>query len=296
VKALRFAVEAAVCRTLLAASVVVPRRVMLALGSAAGTLGYLLDRRHRRIALDNVRMAFGDSLDDAAARGLVRRCWRHFGRITLDALSFKRLSADDVGSLVRYEGLEHIRAAYERGRGVILFSAHYGHWELVALMQGWLGMPLTLVTRRLDNPRLEAMVAELRCRSGNTLVHKREAVREMRRALGRGSGIAILIDQDARWGGIFVPFFGRPASTTPTLALLTLRTGAAVVPVFSVPEADGGWRVVYEAPLSIEPSGDRDGDVRRITETCTAIIESWIRRHPELWLWMHRRWKTRPPA
>lgn len=294
--ALRSLVEAVAFRALLAAARVVPRRPMLALGSAAGTVGYALDRRHRRIALDNVRAAFGDSCDGAAAGRLVRSCWRHFGRITLDALTFPRRSADDAGSVVRYEGIEHIRGAYEGRRGVILFSAHFGHWELVALMQGWLGLPLTLVTRRLDNPRLEAMVASLRCRSGNRLVHKSNAVREMRRTLARGSGIAILIDQDARAGGVFVPFFGRPASTTPTPALLALRTGASLIPVFSLPEADGGWRVVYEPPVTIEPSGDRERDVEALTAKCTAIVETWVRRHPELWLWMHRRWKTRPPG
>jgi len=121
-------------------------------------------------------------------------------------------------------------------------------------------------------------------------------VREMIGALRRGLGVAVVIDQDARDSGVFVPFFGRRASTTPTLALLALRTDAAVVPVFSVPQPDGSYRIVYEAPVEVARTGDRSADVIRLTATCTAIIERWVRRHPELWLWMHRRWKTAPPA
>ena len=122
----------------------------------------------------------------------------------------------------------------------------------------------------------------------------RLAARGMLKTLRGGGGVAILIDQDARDTGVFVPFFGRPASTTPALASLALKTGAAVVPVFSVPQPDGSYRVIYQAPVPIQPSGDHDADVLRITADCTTIIERWVRSHPQLWLWMHRRWKTVP--
>jgi KDO2-lipid IV(A) lauroyltransferase len=293
---LRFFLEATIFAVLLQCARIAPRSMLQALGSTTGYLGYLLNARHRRIALENLRQALGDSLTPAEARTIARRCWRHFGRIILDALAFPRLSRDSVDREVRYEGLEHIRGAYAKGKGVLLFSAHYGHWELVALMQGYLDLPLSLVTRPLDNRRLEAMLADLRGGSGNRIIHKRDAVREMLRSLRDGTGIAIVIDQDARDEGVFVPFFGRLASTTPTLALLALRTGAAVVPVFSVPRPDGSYRVVYEPEVEVVSTGDREADVLRLTETCTAIVERWIRKHPELWLWMHRRWKTRPPG
>ena len=117
----------------------------------------------------------------------------------------------------------------------------------------------------------------------------------MMRVVRGGGGIAIVIDQDARDGGVFVPFLGRPASTTPTLALLALRTGAAIVPVVSRPRPDGGYDVEYEPAIPVEPTGDRDADVVRLTARCTAVIERWVRERPEFWLWMHRRWKTRPP-
>jgi len=296
VRSLRFLLEAAAFAVILGAARLLPRRALLALGSGAGWLGYLLDRRHRGIAIDNLRAIYGPSLHEAEVLRIVKACWRHFGRILFDALAFPRLSARSAGSVVQYEGLEHIRSAYARGKGVILFSAHYGHWELVALMQGYLAMPLALVARPLDNPYLERMLARLRSGSGNVIIHKRSAVREMLRAIRRGIGVAIVIDQDARDLGVIVPFMGRPASTTPTLALLALRTGAAVVPVFSVPLAGGTWRVVYGPEVEVRDTGDHDADVARLTAACTAVVETWVRRHPELWLWMHRRWKTAPPG
>jgi KDO2-lipid IV(A) lauroyltransferase len=292
----RFLFEAAVFRFLLAVSRLLPRGALLGLGALAGRLGAIVDRRHRRIAEENLRRAYGGTLAQDEITRIVTHCWSHFGSVLMDSLAFPRFSAQSHGSLVRYRGLEHIRGAYARGKGVLLFSGHYGHWELVALMQGYLGLPLALVTRPLDNPYLERMLADLRARSGNVIIHKRRAVREMVRALHAGSGVAIVIDQDAREGGVFVPFFGIPASTTPTLALLALRTGAAVVPVFSTPEPDGAYEITYGPEVQVNVTGDRDADVVRLTAACTSVLEQWVRRRPELWLWMHRRWKTAPPA
>lgn len=271
----------------------VPRSAMLALGSAIGTLGYHADRHRRRVALDNLRLAYGSALSEREARRVALGCFRHFARITLDTVACSRFSSDEMRALVAYEGLEHIRAAYALKRGVLLFSGHYGHWELTALMQGWLGLPLTLITRPLDNPRLEHRLARVRSRSGNRVVHRRNAVKEMLRAVREKSGVAILIDQNARRAGILVPFFGHPAATVPTLALLALRTGAVVVPTFSLPEGRR-YRIVYEPPVSIVATGDLVADVARLTEQFTAIIERRIRERPEVWLWLHRRWKRDP--
>jgi KDO2-lipid IV(A) lauroyltransferase len=286
--------ESAAVGAMTALAGVLPRTAMLGIGSAVGRLSYAIDARHRRITLDNLRLAYRDELPERELRRIARGSWAHFARIGIDTLNFGRFSADAIGRVVHYQGLEHIRAAYDRGRGVLLFSGHYGHWELIALMQGHLGLPLVLVTRPLDNPMLEARLGKLRGASGNVIIHRRGAVREMLKALRRGLGVAIVIDQDARRRGIFVPFFGRPSSTTPTLASLALKTGAAVVPVFSVPRRDGSYDVTYEPEVVIEDTGDPEADVRRITAHCTAIIERWVRLHPEIWLWMHRRWKTAP--
>lgn len=295
-KRARFAVESALAATLLAAARVLPRRFLLAIGAAAGELAYRLDRKHTRVALGNLEAALGDAMPPDVRRRVARACWRHYGRITADAAAFRRLTIGDVGRRVRYEGLEALRDAYARGRGVLVISGHFGHWELTAYMQGLLGCPMLMITRTMENPRLERMLASVRSGSGNPICPKERAVREAVKALSRGLGVAVMIDQDARGSGIFVPFFGRPASTITTVGTMHLRTGAPVVATFSYPEPGGAWRIVYE-PLAFEGlTGDRDADVRRITAETTALLERRVRERPELWLWMHRRWKTPPGA
>lgn len=294
-KELRFLLEDAAIASLQAIVSRFPPRGVVAIGAALGRLGLALDRRRRRTTIANLRAALGESETEVEIRRIAGACWRHFGRIALEALSFPALSANDIGTRVRYRGLEHIRAAYEKKNGVLLFSGHFGNWELVALMQGFLGLPLALVTKPIYNPRLERRLARIRELSGNAVIHRQGAVKEMLRELERGSGVAIVIDQDAKEAGVFVPFFGRLASTTPTLALLALKTGAAVVPVFSLPREDGGYDVVYEPEIAVAPTGNRDADVLRVTAECTRTIERWVRAHPDLWSWMHRRWRTKPP-
>jgi KDO2-lipid IV(A) lauroyltransferase len=294
-KRARFAAETAVAGTLLGLARWLPRGVLAAIGAAMGDLAYRLDRKHTRVAIDNLESAFGDALSPNERRRIARDCWRHYGRITADAAAFPRLRASDIGSRIRYEGLESVKEAYAEGRGVLVISGHFGHWELTAYMQGFLGLPMTLITKPMENPRLERMLAGLRLGSGNQVVAKANAVREAVKAIARGVGVAVMIDQDARGSGIFVPFFGRPSSTIPTVGMMHLRTGAAVVATFSYPAADGGWRIVYERMRFPGLTGDRDRDVRRITEETTAALEARIRERPELWMWMHRRWKTPPP-
>ena len=294
-KPLRYRLEAAFIATVSWVAGWLPRRRLIALGSVLAKVFYFVAFAYRRTTLENLRNSYGDELPDRELRRIGLASWAHLGRIGFDAMTFPTLSASSVGSIVHYEGLDHIRGAYAKGKGVLLFSGHFGHWELVALMQGFLGMPLALVTRRIDNPLLEERLARLRTLSGNEVIHRQGAVREMLKALRRNLGIAIVIDQDARRSGIFVPFFGRSASTTPTLAAVALKTGAPIVPVFSIPKPDGSYKVIYEPEVKVASTGDREADVHRVTADCTAIIERWVRRHPEIWLWMHRRWKTAPP-
>ena len=290
----RFGLENGLAALLDAAGRTLPRGVTLRIGEALGSLQFRLDRKRRRRAQIIERAAYGAEKSARELRRIAARCFRHFGRIGAEAMTFQRLGPDAVGRMVHYQGLDHLREAYAAGKGVLVVSGHFGNWELVALMQGWLGLPLALITRPLDNVRLERRLAQLRSLSGNVVVHRGGAVRAMLHHLRKGIGVAIVIDQDAKEAGIFVPFFGNPASTTPTPALLALRTGAAIVPVFAVPREDGGYDVCYEAPIAVPDSGDRDADVRILTERMTESLERWVRRYPHLWSWRHRRWRTRP--
>lgn len=292
--AVRQAAEAAAVGVVFRLARLLPRGVLLALGGAVGAVAGRLDGRHTAIARENLRAALGDELSEAERERVLRACWRHFGRITFDALAFPQLDRRALGGVLKVEGIEHARAALASGRGALVFSAHYGHWEAGAYAMGLLGIPFAVIARPLDNPLLDNRLLELRGGTGNAVIPKRRAVRETMRALARGTAVAILIDQDARAEGVFVPFFGRPASTTPTLALLALRTEAPIVPVFARVEADGTITVHVQPVVETRPTGDRERDVARVTAACTAVVESWVRRDPEQWLWMHRRWKTQP--
>ena len=295
-KRARFALETAIAAGVLAVARVLPRRALSALGALGGELAYRLDRKHTRAALSNLETAFGESTTLDARRRVARACWRHYGRIAVDAGAFPRLRPSDIGPLIRYDGLDALKTAYAEGRGVLVISGHFGHWELTAYMQGFLGCPMLMITRTMENARLEEMLARVRSGSGNRVCPKSSAIRESLKALKDGIGVAVMIDQDARDAGVFVPFFGRPASTITTVGTMHLRTGAAVVATFSYPEPDGGWRIVYERLRFPNLTGDRDEDVLEITAETTALLERRIRERPELWMWMHRRWKTHPPA
>jgi KDO2-lipid IV(A) lauroyltransferase len=293
---LRAGIEIAALETALALARVLPRSGLLTLGSAVGAVAGRLDRRHTAIARENLRAAYGSAMPEAERERVLRACWRHFGKITFDALAFPQLGKDDLGSTLKIIGIDNARAALAQGRGMLVFSAHFGHWEAGACAMGLLGIPFAVIARPLDNPALDKRLIELRRTTGNEVIPKRRAVRETMRALGRGAGVAILIDQDAGADGVFVPYFGRLAATTPTLALLALRTEAPIVPVFARVEADGTISVHIEPVVPAVSTGDRDADVLRVTADCTAIVEKWTRSAPEQWLWMHRRWKTRPAS
>ncbi len=292
---LRRALEVALVESALVLARVLPRRALLAVGRTVGALAGRIDGRHADIARDNLRAAYGNALSVSERERILRACWRHFGQITFDALAFPKLGQSAIGSILKIEGLNNARAALAQGKGALVFSAHYGHWEAGAYAMGLLGVPFAVIARPLDNPALDRRLTELRSGTGNAVIPKRRAVRETMRALGRGAGVAILIDQDAGADGVFVPYFGRLASTTPTLALLALRTEAPIVPVHAQVQPDGTIVVHIDPVIESRPTGDREADVLRLTADCTAVVERWARSTPEQWLWMHRRWKTRPP-
>jgi KDO2-lipid IV(A) lauroyltransferase len=272
-----------------------PRKVVLILGGLFGRTAYLLDRKRKRTGLANLELAFGDSLSEKQRKNIIRRAYIQIGKSAVDVFLFPRFTDKAIGKTILYEGLEHIKGAYASKRGVFLFSAHFGNWELVAHMQGHLGLPLNLVTRPLDNPYIEQLAKKYRTLSGNSVIYKKEAVRGMLKSISDGQGVAIVIDQNVREKpNIFVDFFGHLASTTPSLALLALKTKAAIIPVFSILRDDGTYRIIYEKEVELPSTGDRQQDVQELTQKCTSLIEEYVRQYPHLWMWMHQRWKTKP--
>jgi Kdo2-lipid IVA lauroyltransferase/acyltransferase len=295
-RTLRNWVEAALVRLIFAVLGLFPRRIRLSAGKGLGLGLYLLSPRHRRMARANLDRAFGDRRSREEKSRIARASFAHLGLLLCDSMAFAKVDPGRLDRIAVFEGLENVRGAYARGKGVFVFSGHYGNWEMVALLQGYLGLPLAMVTRPLDNPHLERRMYRYRTLSGNRVIHKRGAAREVLRAIRQGLGVAIVIDQNVRGeDGIFVDFFGTPASTTPALATLAIKTEAPIVPVFGVPLPDGRYRIRYLPEVEVRRTGDTKRDILELTQTCTRIIEEQVRRQPEYWVWMHRRWRTRPP-
>jgi KDO2-lipid IV(A) lauroyltransferase len=284
----------AACRAVLFVLALLPRAAGLRLGRVVGVLAYWTYPARRRIALANIRRAYGAALDDRARARLARASFAHLGSICADAAYFPRLLREPTERLAVHQGAEHLRAAIAEGRGVLVFSGHLGHWEMIGLLQPRLGIPFTMVVRPLENARIDGMLARLRRRAGNTLIPKRDAARGVLRALREGRAIALLIDQNVREGGLFVNFFGVPASTTPALATFALKCGSPIVPVFCSRVPDGRALIRYLPALHPVRRGPLDDDIRDLTRACTALIEEEVRRRPEEWFWMHDRWRTRP--
>jgi KDO2-lipid IV(A) lauroyltransferase len=180
---------------------------------------------------------------------------------------------------------------------MVLVTAHIGNWELSGLAHGWLFGPIGVVARPLDNPALDRRLNAFREAGGNAVISKFEALREVLRRLRDGGAVGILLDQNVQeQDGIFVEFFGRPAATTTVAAALAVKAGCALLLGHTELRPDGRYRLAYDPPLRWSPSGDRDADVRRLTQVLTRHIEAWVRAAPEQWLWIHRRWKTQPKA
>ncbi len=273
-----------------------PRGARERLGRRLGRLYLKIVPSRRRILFENLSRAYPDKTPgEIAAIGYASAEW--IGAAFVDFLEVSQLPADVVRERIRLSGEENLAKARARGKGVFLLSAHIGGWELGAIRAGLVSEPIAPVVRPLDNVLLERELAVRRTRLGNRIIAKRDAARDILRAMSAGETVAILVDQNvlAR-EAVFVPFFGRLAATTPALALFQLKTDAAVVPVFTWPEGDGRYRLEFETPILAEEFRDlpREEAVRAATARYMEVTEAAIRKAPDVWLWMHDRWRTRP--
>lgn len=267
-----------------------PFRVVDACGAGLGMAFYTLDRAHRRVACNNVAAAF-PTRTPAEQTAIVRGTFRHFGRLLFELLKFSTLSNEQMLARVEFEGEERVRSAYAHGKGVLFVTGHFGYWELQALVHGLRLQPFSVMARALDNPGLHRLLEEMRTRTGNSVIYRQGTLRRALRVLQEGKGVGILIDQHIQSkDAIHVDFFNRPAATTPLVAALALRTGARIVPLFALPLGNGRYRMIYEHAIEPPPEGTED-PIHEITQRCTDVLEMYVRRHPDLWLWMHRRWR-----
>ena len=273
-----------------------PMTGVLLAGSLLGRAFHLFDRGHRRLAMSNLRAAF-PVRSESDCRRITRQMFEHFGRLLMVLLKFSTLTPRQMLAHVEFDGEERVRAAHAHGRGVLLFTGHFGYWEINALVHAVEIAPMSVLARPLDNPLLHDLLERVRRSTGNSVIYRRGAIRRVLRALGSNQAVAVLIDQHMQSAdAVYVDFFNRPAATTSALAALALKTGAPVVPVFALPLPGGRFRMVYEHPVEPPAAGDGEAAIRAFTQRCTDVLEMYVRRYPELWLWMHRRWREAPAA
>ena len=271
---------------------VLPMPVVLRMGSLLGRTVHRIDRGRRRLALRNLRTAF-PTRSQQECRAIARRMFAHFGRLLAVLLKFSTMSPAAMLARVEFDGQDRVVHAHEKGNGVLLFTGHFGYWEINALVHALAIQPMSVLARPLDNPLLHQLLESVRTSTGNSVIYRRGAIRRVLRALDANQAVAVLIDQHIQSAdAVYVDFFNRPAATTSALAALALRTGAPVVPVFALPLPGGRFRMIYEHAVD-PPSEDGPDAVREFTQRCTDVLEMYVRRYPDMWLWMHRRWRAR---
>jgi Kdo2-lipid IVA lauroyltransferase/acyltransferase len=275
----------------------VPRRAARAVGAAIGLAAYLLAGRLRRVGERNLALALPEL--SAAERGRVlRSSFRNLGWQLAEFAQMRRYTRAQADSLIRYEGLSNYLAARETGRGVLVLTGHLGAWELSSFFHSLMGYQMAMVIRRLDNPQVDRFVNGIRTLHGNRVLPKDDFARGILKELHRGGTVGILMDTNMTPPqGVFVPFFGVDACTASGLARVAAHSGAAVLPGFLLWEpGEGRYVLHFGQALELETTGEAEANAIANTALFTAVLERWIRRYPEQWLWVHRRWKTRPPG
>jgi KDO2-lipid IV(A) lauroyltransferase len=271
------------------------RRILDALGALAGWLLWAFHVR-RRVVMDNLRLAFPEK-GEAERRAIARATFVNLGRMAAEFFLAPRMTREELERVFVYDGWEKVEEARARGKGVIACTAHFGNFELLAAGHNRKGVPITMITRAMGQSRFNELWRGARARAGveDLVVRKGETLRAAVRSLKEGRVLGYVIDQNqSRRRAVFPTFFGVPAATSPAPAVLSLRTGAAVVFALDVPLEDGRHRVVIEGPLEVPDTGDRDRDVLAFMQDLNDRLERHVRQHPSRWYWLHRRWKTRP--
>jgi len=286
---LRDALEYGLARVALTSLALTPLPISNLLARGYARLLDLSMPRLRRVAMRNLEFALPQLQASERAR-IAGGVFRSIARLLVTFSRFPRMNRKNIGNWIRYEGYEHFEQALSRGKGVLFATAHLGNWELSAFAHALLSKPMHVVVRPLDNPLIDALVTQRRTGSGNRLIEKKDFARSILSALTKNEAVGILIDQNASTdNGVFVPFFGVDACSGAGFAKLAAHTGAAVIPGFAIwSESERKFILRFYAPV------EGTGDVRQDTARLHAILESVIREYPDQWLWIHRRWKTRP--
>src|SRR5580692_5394054 len=272
-----------------------PRRAARGIGAGVGALAYRILPRLRSVGTRNLEIAFPE-WSEAQRQEVLRKLYRNLGWELAEFCQMPGYTQENTRSFLRYDGLERYVAARDKGKGVLIVTGHLGAWELSSFYHSLMGHPMSMVIRRLDNAKVDQLVNGIRCLHGNRVLHKDDFARGLLGAMRQGETVGILMDTNMTPPqGVFVPYFGRLACTASGLARVALKTGAAVLPGFMLwEESEQRYVLRFSAPLALARTGDDAADILANTALFTRVIEDTIRRYPEQWLWVHRRWKTRP--
>ena len=297
-RVLRYRLESAGLRLATGVLGTLPLPVAMRLASAVAASVIRVGGRIRRIGLKNLAIAFPDK-SEAERMAILVASYRNLGRMAAECAHLRELDATNVGERVRFddggiwarEMVPHLAS-----QGILVLTGHFGNWEMFAYVYGLLGYPVSLVHQTIKNPLVDAYVEGMRSGGGTQLFRKQEAARSVLRALKKRALVVLPLDQNqSRRAGIFVDFFGLPANTSDGMARIALRTGAPIYPAFLVRDGDTArHRIVILPRVEIASMADPDSAARELTQRCTAVLESMIRKHPDHWLWTHKRWRTRP--
>ncbi len=273
-----------------------PRRFMVKLAFPLGRLWWGLDRNHRRIALNNLERAFAATHDRSQVYAIARANFVQLVRVALELPSLFRLNRTNLDAYATFEGLENVDKVRQSGKGILIFTAHLGNWELMALALSLKFESASyLLVRPLDFEPVDRILSRLRKRTGNILLDKIRSARIIGKLLQKKETVSILMDQNASWyDGVYVPFFGRTACTNKGLALFASRYDAEVLPIFNIRLPDGRYKIMIDAPVKLVRSQDVGKDVVANTAQFNRIIEKHIRLAPDNWMWVHRRWRLKP--
>lgn len=288
--------EYALARSIFGALGALPVRGAIEVGERMGSIAYFLTPHLKRTAERNLTLAFPEK-SEAERRQMIRNCFRSLGRLMGLMSKFSTASREDLLDIIDFQGLEHWEKTEASGRPILYFTAHIGAWELTNFSHSLLGKPFDFLARRADNPKVEQLLELRRTKFGNRSIDKRGAARTMLKqfhAKGRPIGLLVdlnTLDEEA----VFVDFFGVPAATNFVIAKIALRTNAVIQPMFCPWDDElGKFRGEFVPAITFTPTGDEQTDVLLCTQAITKTVEDYVRRYPDQWLWVHKRWKTRP--
>lgn len=273
---------------------ILPRLIALSLMRLLGRLGFILASGPRRRAIKHLTMVYGQEKNSAEIKNLARRVFIHFATVAGDFVRMPIIIRKGINSLVTTSGMEHLDQAFANGRGLLMITCHFGNWELMGAWLAENGYRMSVVGTTLFDPRLDQILVEARDNAGYTNIARGKGTRDILRTLKKGDAVGMLIDQDTKADGVFVNFFGRPAHTPSGPAVLARRLDVPIIPIFMYLKDDLTYHIECLPALELVKSDNEAYDIQTNTQKCSDAYEAMIRRFPEQWVWMHKRWKTQP--